>query len=145
MIAFVGLLTLLTVFHGSTSPIFAQENAKHLSDAFAADPLNATYSIEGNAIRLQDGRSEMAITPHSATTIKTAVYGKTVYGDLDSDDHEDAALLLMHEPGGSGSFYYVAGALSRNGRFRGTNAVLLGDRITPRDIRIRNGVLIGPL
>jgi len=99
MIAFVGILTLLTVFHGSTSPIFAQEKAEHLSDEFAADPLNATYYIEGNAVRLQDGRSEMAITPHSTATIKTAVYGKTVYGDLDGDGHEDAAIFLVHDPG----------------------------------------------
>lgn len=142
MIAFVGILTLLTVFHVSTSPIFAQENAKHLSGEFAVDPLNATYSIEGNGVRLQDGRSEMAITPHSAATRQTAVYGKTVYGDLDGDGHEDAAIFLVHDSGGSGTFYYVASALNRNGTFRGTNAVLLGDRITPRDIKIRNGVLI---
>ena len=142
MMAFVGILTLLTLLNGSAPPTFAQKNESNLSGEFAVDPLNATYSIEGNAVRLQDGRSEMAITPHSAITIKTSVYGKTVYGDLDGDGHEDAALLLVHDPGGSGTFYYVAGALNRNGTFRGTNAVLLGDRITPRDLRIRNGVLL---
>jgi len=142
MIAFVGILTLLIVFNGSTSPIFFQENAKHLSDAFAVDPLNATYSIEGDTIRLQDGRSEIATTPHSAITMKTAVYGKTVYGDLNGDGTEDAAILLIHDPGGSGTFFYVASALNLLGKFQGTNAVLLGDRITPRDLQIRNGVLI---
>jgi hypothetical protein len=142
MIVLVGILTLLTVFNGSTSHIFAQENAKNTSYEFAVDPLNASYSIEGNTIRLQDGRSEMISTPHSATTTKTAVYGKTVYGDLDGDGIEDAAILLIHDPGGSGTFFYVAGALNINGKFQGTNAMLLGDRITPRDLQIRNGVLI---
>jgi hypothetical protein len=36
----------------------------------------------------------------------------------------------------------LAGALNINGKFHGTNAVLLGDRITPLDLQIRNGVLI---
>ena len=55
---------------------------------------------------------------------------------------EDAAIFLIHDPGGSGTFFYVAGALNINGKFQGTNAMLLGDRITPRDLQIRNGVLI---
>ena len=43
---------------------------------------------------------------------------------------------------GSGRFFYVAGALIINGAFRGTNAIWLGDRITPPDLQIRNGILI---
>ena len=87
MIALVGILTLLTFLNGSASLAPAQENAKNTSYEYGVGPLNATYSIEGNTVRLQDGRSEMATTPHSATTMKTAVYGKTVYGDLDGDGH----------------------------------------------------------
>ena len=142
MIAFVGLLTLLTVLNGSASPTPAKENVTNIVYEIPADPLNTTYSIEGDTIRLLDGRSEIATTPHSALTKKTAVYGKTVYGDLNGDGNEDAAILLIHDPGGSGTFFYVAGALNINGKFQGTNAVLLGDRITPRDLQIRNGILI---
>jgi hypothetical protein len=54
----------------------------------------------------------------------------------------DAILILLHDPGGSGTFYYLAIAENRNGHYRGTNAVLLGDRIAPMDIRIRSGVVI---
>jgi hypothetical protein len=139
MVVLVGILTIL---NGSAFPTPVQENAKNISYEIAADPLNATYSIEGDTIRLQGGRSEIATTPHSAITKKTAVYGKTVYGDLNGDGNEDAAILLIHDPGGSGTFFYVAGALNIHGEFQGTNAVLLGDRITPRDLQIRNGVLI---
>jgi hypothetical protein len=142
MVVFVRILTILTLLNGSGSPILAHENAHHISYEFAADPLNATYSIEGDRIRLQDGRSEIATMPHSAITMKTAVYGKTVYGDINGDGTEDAAILLIHDPGGSGTFFYVAGALNINSKYQGTNAVLLGDRITPRDLQIQNGVLI---
>jgi hypothetical protein len=142
MVVLVGILTILTVPNGSAFPTSAQENAKNIFYEFTADPLNATYSIEGDMVRLQDGRSEMATRPHSAITMKAAVYGKTVYGDINGDGTEDAVILLIHDPGGSGTFFYVAGALNINSKYQGTNAVLLGDRNTPRDLQIRNGVLI---
>ncbi|MDR4483894.1 MAG: hypothetical protein R3B95_11890 [Nitrospirales bacterium] len=41
-----------------------------------------------------------------------------------------------------GRYFYVAVALIINGTFRGTNAVWLGDRITPFDLQIRNGILV---
>lgn len=142
IMVFAGILTIFTVLNCSASPTPAQEPTEIPAQEFATDPLNATYSIEGRTVRLQDGRSERSITPHSATTMKTVVYGKPVYGDLDGDGQKDAAILLIHDPGGSGTFFYVAGALIINGAFRGTNAVWLGDRITPPDLQIRNGILI---
>ncbi|MFZ1745052.1 MAG: hypothetical protein WAU17_03965, partial [Nitrospirales bacterium] len=142
IIAFAGILTIFTVLNGFASPTPAQEPTEILSQELSADPLNATYSIEGRTVRLQDGRSEKSIAPHSASTMKTVVYGKPVYGDLDGDGQKDAAILLIHDPGGSGTFFYVAGALIINGTIRGTNAVWLGDRITPPDLQIRNGILI---
>ena len=108
----------------------------------ATDPLQASYRIERQEVRLTDGQAEAEAAPGSATKIKTSVFGQPVFGDLNEDGNEDAALFLMHQPGGSGTFYYVAVALNVNGGFRGTNAVLLGDRIDPQIIEIRDGVVI---
>jgi hypothetical protein len=108
----------------------------------ATDPLQASYRIEKQEVRLIDGQAEAEAAPGSATKIKTSVFGQPVFGDLNRDGNEDAALLLVHQPGGSGTFYYVAAALNANGGFRGTNAVLLGDRIVPQTIEIRDGVVI---
>jgi len=105
----------------------------------AVDPLNATYHLQGEIISLKNGRSEIASSPDSATKITTDILGDPVIGDLDADGDEDAALFLAHDPGGSGTFYYVAAALNENGRYRGTNAVLLGDRVIPEDLAIRDG------
>jgi hypothetical protein len=107
----------------------------------ADDPLRATYTIEGERIRLVAGRAERQAAPGSATRVETMVFGDPVYGDLDGDGTDDAALVLVHQPGGSGTFYYVAAALAFEGAYRGTNAVLLGDRIAPKQIDIRNGVI----
>jgi hypothetical protein len=111
----------------------------HASDS---DPLNTTYIIGGQEIILQNGRSEVAIGPNSATKIRTSISGGVIEGDLDSDGDKDACLFLVHDPGGSGTFYYVAVAENLNGRYRGTNAVFLGDRIEPMYLLVQNGVVI---
>jgi hypothetical protein len=108
----------------------------------ATDPLNATYIIGDEAIRLSAGRAERQAAPGSAAMIATAVFDTPVFGDLDGDGGDDAALLLVQQPGGSGTFYYVAAALAAGGIYQGTNAVLLGDRIAPQTLAIRNGVIV---
>ncbi len=50
-------------------------------------------------------------------------------------------MVLVHEPGGSGTFYYLAAALARRDGYCGLNAVLLGDRITLMDIAITDGLI----
>jgi len=108
----------------------------------AADPRNATYTVDGRQIPLHNGRSEAQVSPGFAAKAVTAVYGEPAFGDLDGDGDEDAVLLIVHDPGGSGTFYYIAASISENGRYRGTEAVLLGDRISPRRIEIQNGVVV---
>jgi hypothetical protein len=104
--------------------------------------LNAIYRIDGQQIRLQGGRFEAEAAPGSAEKIHTSVFGQPVYGDLDDDGDADAALLLTHRTGGSGSFMYVAAALNTGGTSRGTNAILLGDRVAPKNLEIRSGVVV---
>ncbi len=106
------------------------------------DVLNATYLIEKQAVALVNGRAEFQAAPGSAIKITTEVFGKPAFGDLNHDGRDDAALFLVHDPGGSGTFYYVAAAIATSDSYLGTNAVLLGDRVFPRTIHIRNGVIV---
>lgn len=110
--------------------------------AVASDPLNTSYIIEGEEIFLKNGHAETAAAPHSATKTRTLVIGDMVPGDLDHDADLDTALFLVHDPGGSGTFYYVAAAENIHGQHLGTNAVLLGDRIAPKDLEIQNGMIV---
>ena len=120
----------------------ANSDDSEIVPASATDPLNAAYRIEGQKIRLMDGRSEAEPAPGSAARGITAVFGKPVYGNIDGEGEVDAALMLTHDPGGSGTFYYVAAALDVNGFYLGTRAILLGDRVAPQSVAIRNGVVI---
>jgi hypothetical protein len=50
-------------------------------------------------------------------------------------------VVIVYDPGGSGTFYYIAAAISQNGSYKGTSGFLLGDRIAVKDVEIRKGVV----
>jgi len=139
--ALIGIIFLAGIVAIVVSSAQAGDNDTGPLIGFDRDPLNATYLIEGQALPLADGMRTSVAAPGSATITKTMVLGKPVYGDLTGDGNKDAAVLLTHDPGGSGTFYYVAVALNVKNRFQGTNAVLIGDRIAPRDMGVGNGIV----
>jgi len=107
-----------------------------------ASPRDCTYQVDGQHIKLTEGIAEFPAAPGSTTKNRTEVFGEPVYGDLNGDGEDDAALFLVSRPGGSGTFYYVAAALRAGRTYCGTNAVLLGDRVTPRSIEVNKGALV---
>ena len=108
----------------------------------AVDPFNAIYLIDGRAVKLTDKYFESEIAPNSASKMKVLVFGEPVYGDLDNDGDEDVLLILTVDMGGSGTFYYGVVALNYPDGWRGTNAVLMGDRIAPQTNQIINNLAI---
>jgi hypothetical protein len=96
----------------------------------AADPSTATFTIDGRPIALVAGRAEQPAVPGSATKIVTSLGPQRVDGDIDGDGRPDTAVVLVHQPEGSGTFTYVALLLNAATGPAGTNAVLIGDRIT---------------
>src|SRR3989344_9637984 len=95
------------------------------------NPLNATFLIEDKPIKLTNGKAEQESAPGSVSKILTSIFGETSYGDLNDDGKDDAAMILVHQTGGSGTFYYAVVAINNDGYYRGTNAGFLGDRISP--------------
>jgi len=106
------------------------------------DPLNTTYIIEDRAVTLINGRFETAAAPGSATTIRAEVFARPLFGDLDRDGDDDAVVVIIYDPGGSGTFYYIAAAINQNGSYSGTTRHLLGDRIIAQMVKYSNGLLI---
>ena len=97
------------------------------------DYKDATYLIEGEPVTLVDGVAETEAAPGSATKTITRYFGNEVKGDLNGDMINDLAFILTQETGGSGTFYYVVGAIQNaDNTYEGTHAVLLGDRIAPQ-------------
>ena len=105
-------------------------------------PRDATYLVEGDSVRLQSGRALLPAAPGAATAIRTQVLGAPTYGDIDGDGDTDAVLFLVQDPGGSGTFYYVAAAHKVDGGYRGGTAVLIGDRIAQYGLDVVHGVVV---
>jgi len=106
------------------------------------DPANATYIIDGSPVTLVNGKVDVSVAPDSSTRILTMIFGEPTIGDLNNDGKPDAAFLLVRTTGGSGTFFYVAVAVNAGNGTQGTNAILLGDRIAPQTLEIKNGQVI---
>lgn len=117
----------------------AVEIAPEVETAQVSNPLNITYVVDGESFVLVDGSAENEIAAGSATKNKLSVFGEPSYGDIDGDGDDDAVLLLVNEPGGSGTFYYAAIAVNTDGTYKATDAILLGDRIAPQTFAIEGG------
>ncbi|WP_027716607.1 Gmad2 immunoglobulin-like domain-containing protein [Desulfuromonas sp. TF] len=120
-----------------------QPKAATVGQAAEADsPASATYRIAGRFVSLSGGRAENQVIPGAASRTVTEIFGEPVAGDLDGDGTADAALLLVQQTGGSGSFFHLAAALQKDRKWQGSNAVFLGDRIAPQELSVRNGLII---
>ncbi len=104
----------------------------------ASNPLNITYVVGGQSFNLVNGKAEL-VTENSSSKNTLFIFGEPVYGDLDKDGDNDAAVLLVNNPGGSGIFYYAALAINNNGAYSATGTMLLGDRIAPQTVEIQDG------
>ena len=103
-----------------------------------------TITIDTQEFAMSDGvavipPSQGSETANTLRLIGAPVMGDSDVGDSDSDGNPDAALLVQHDPGGSGTFYYAVVAINDGGSYRASNALLLGDRIEPRAVEFADG------
>ena len=67
------------------------------------------------------------------------------FGDLNGDGQADAAVILVSDLGGSGSFVYLAAVESRNGVAENVATLLLGDRVQVKSLEVEDGRLVASL
>ena len=108
----------------------------------APDAASATFTIDGKPVTLVAGRSEREAAPGSATKIVTMLGAEKAEGDVDADGRPDVAVTLVYQPGGSGSFTYVAAVLNPTAGATGTNAVLVGDRVKVTVLRLDGKTIV---
>ncbi|MFH1473109.1 MAG: hypothetical protein ABIF06_01710 [bacterium] len=108
---------------------------------FLPDPSSATFLFEDGPITLSKGRSDINITPDSAIKEEIILTDIISYGDLNNDNKNDAAIILVQSGGGSGVFIYLATYVSGTVTYKGSNTLFLGDRITPKNLIIENGLI----
>jgi len=106
------------------------------------DPLNTTYEIQGEYIKLIDGINEELIVGSNSKVV-TKIWGEPVLADINGLSVENPVVILNQEAGGSGSFYFVAAAIKKDDGFVGSNAILLGDRVAIQNVEIdEDGIIV---
>ena len=110
--------------------------------AAAPDPANATFIIEKSSVTLSNGRAEKEAAPGSATKIVTALTDKRATGDVDGDGRADAIVVLTQQPGGTGTFSYVAVVLNSANGVTTAPAALLGDRVAVTGLRLDGTTIV---
>jgi hypothetical protein len=132
---FISSLFLVTACNSST-------NKKHsLKEKLA----NAEYPIEitkSGKAKLSDGTYEEQAAPGSATKTKVSLLPKYTCGDLNNDGKKDAAVILVGDGGGSGTFYYVSAVLNKRKNMIPVDSKFLGDRIKINSIKINDGEIV---
>lgn len=129
----------LFIIIAGTALYWVREQGKKL---LPLDARNTTYLIDNTPVTLIQGTAETEAAPGSASKIITKYFGNEARGDLNGDGFDDLAFLITRTGGGSGTFFYVVVALNTPDGYRGTNAVFLGDRISPQTSEIRGNELI---
>lgn len=132
VIAWLGFLVLNTNIY--------QE--KQVDEKLVDDPKNGWYLFSGEWVHLEEGKAEVPAAPDSASVVSYQYFGNETYGDLDGDGDEDAVFLITQDSGGSGTFFYVVGAIREGEHYRGTQAMFIGDRIAPQTTEFRDGQVI---
>jgi hypothetical protein len=107
--------------------------------------LNAEYPIDltstGKA-QLKDGVFEEESAPGSGTKTTVRLGDVQTTGDGNGDGVEDIATTLIADPGGSGTFIYLALVINKNGKATPAASVLLGDRVLVESLVIHTGSVI---
>jgi len=124
LVIFVGMVAVVLTI--PTSPPSAPETSG------APSYKDATYMINGQDVRLVDGKAEIELAPGSASKLVTQYFGNKLTTDLNGDGRTDEVFLLTQSSGGSGTFFYVVAALNTEHGYVGSDGYLLGDRIAPQ-------------
>lgn len=135
------LAILLLVIAGGLIYSMYQANTKEI-EKITVNPKNCTYTIDGKSMTMKDGYSEEGIAYDSVSKVITQYFGNEASSDFNNDGLSDTAFIFTQNMGGSGTFYYVAVALGDTNGCKGTNAIFLGDRISPQTTEIQNGKII---
>ncbi len=106
------------------------------------DLKNAEYQSEFSAngrVKLTNGIYREKIVPNSATELIITLSDKVAYGDLNGDGDIDAAVILITNPGGSGTFHHLAIVLNQKESSNHVASQLLGDRVKVKSLSVRSG------
>ena len=137
---------------GACCPTQEQTHAFQLAgDTLELVPLtlrqlkNAEYHSEfpsGGKAQLTDGAFFEPYEPGSASGVRLTLSEHVAFGDLNGDGAADAVVILIADPGGSGTFRHVAAVFNEAGQPRHAASAFLGDRVRIASLEIEDGRIV---
>jgi hypothetical protein len=104
---------------------------------------NIEYDLDGQSVTLVDGSYAEKPDPDAATFITKVSMGPwQAFGDLNGDGVEDAAVILIDAPGGSGVFTFLAAVVDEGGLPVNAATASLGDRPQIDSVSIEDGRIL---
>ena len=100
---------------------------------------NATYQTDvtdDGTLTLTDGVYSAPTAPGAASLVFVTSGWAPVFGDFNGDNITDAAVILVANTGGSGTFYYLHAVLNQGGVPQNVAYTLLGDRVVLNAVEI---------
>lgn len=130
------VMALMLALPGGLAPVLAQ-------GGLTLDRLrNATYTLNGaGTVALVDGIYQYQYG-QGASEVDTVGFQRAAFGDLDADGAEDAAVVLWHDSGGSGTFIHLAAVHHDGGSPVQAALTFLGDRTYVYDLTIQAGQIV---
>jgi uncharacterized membrane protein/heat shock protein HslJ len=103
---------------------------------------NAEYQSEfaiNGRVKLSNGTYKGEIVPGSASELIVMLSERVAFGDLNGDGTDDAAVVLITSPGGSGTFRHLGIVINEKGSPQHVASQLLGDRVKVKSLSVRSG------
>ncbi|MCB0212402.1 MAG: WG repeat-containing protein [Anaerolineae bacterium] len=116
----------------------AQSEPDLSEEALANAEYPSEWAAEGVA-QLTDGSFTEPYGDGSAAELTVTLAETIAYGDLNGDGLDDAVVVLVTDPGGSGTFFDIAAVLNDKGQPQPVASKTLGDRIEIKSITIDSG------
>jgi len=131
--------------HGNPILVF-QVEPYSTTDSFTHQELANTSYLnefsETGAVLLVDGIYNEPITTDSATKLGVMLTNFAAFGDLDGDGQEEAVIILISNPGGSGTFYDLAVVRKQGEALINPDSLQLGDRVQIKNIHVKNSEIL---
>jgi len=129
--------------------MFTQEGSRALSFIARQTPteeelMNAQYLsdwFDEGYVQLENGTYSAPAAPDSASEITVNLTEQITYGQLNNGS-QVAAVVLVTEGGGSGSFFDLAIVEKSNNEIKNSAIAALGDRVQINSIKINDGKIV---
>jgi heat shock protein HslJ len=116
------------------------------SEIFTREELaNTSYLNEfaqTGVVQLVNGQYREPIAEDSATELIVMLTNHTAFGDVAGDNAENAIVVLVSQPGGSGSFYDLAVVHKQDEALTNMASIRLGDRVQIKNMWVENGDIV---